>query len=135
MLEAFSAAIAASEADERAWLYNVLLLAIAAHRVGNRPKRIEPRRLKRRYDRYPFLTVPREQAREVMLNGQTNAPAPSITGRLRSIVEQTNQPTLSPSLTLELRTKDANHTRNNPRQQQASLFRMRSYRLVRFTLA
>lgn len=69
-LEAFSAAIAASKTDERAWLCNVPLLAIAAHRIDNRPKRIEPRRLKRRYDRYPFLTVPREQAREVMLNGR-----------------------------------------------------------------
>jgi Transposase DDE domain len=69
-LEAFSGALAASEADDRAWLCHVLLFAIATHIVRNRPNRIEPRRLKRRYDRYRLLTVPREQARAAMLNGQ-----------------------------------------------------------------
>lgn len=69
-LEAFSAALAASEGTVHARLCHALLVALATHIVGNRPNRIEPRRLKRRYDRYPLLTVPREQAREAMRNGQ-----------------------------------------------------------------
>jgi hypothetical protein len=36
-----------------------LLDAVAAHRVGNRPDRYEPRRIKRRPKSYPFLTQPR----------------------------------------------------------------------------
>lgn len=69
-LEAFGGALVACEAEQRSGLCRVLLIAIATHRVGDRPNRIEPRRLKRRYDRYPLLTVPREQAREAMRNGQ-----------------------------------------------------------------
>ncbi len=41
----------------------VLLGAIATHRVGNRPGRIEPRRKKRRPKPYPLLRKPRQQAR------------------------------------------------------------------------
>jgi DDE family transposase len=36
-----------------------LLHAIAHHRVGDRPGRIEPRKIKRRFARYPRLTQPR----------------------------------------------------------------------------
>lgn len=43
---------------------------------------------------------------------RTNTPAPSITRRLKSIVKHPNPPTLSPSATLELRTQDANLTRD-----------------------
>jgi len=42
----------------------VLLKAIATHRVGNRPGRLEPRRRKRRPKAYPLLTKPRDQARK-----------------------------------------------------------------------
>ena len=41
-----------------------LLAAIATHRVGDRPGRLEPRRRKRRPKAYPLLTKPRAQARK-----------------------------------------------------------------------
>lgn len=45
-----------------------LFAAVAAHVVGNRPGRVEPRRLKRRGDKYPMLHQPRGQARAELLN-------------------------------------------------------------------
>lgn len=42
-----------------------LLLAIARHSVGNRPGRMEPRKVKRRPKPYGLLTKPREQARKL----------------------------------------------------------------------
>ena len=42
-----------------------MLLAIARHRVGNRPGRVEPRALKRRPKPYALLTKPREKARKL----------------------------------------------------------------------
>jgi hypothetical protein len=47
----------------RAQLWEVLLVAVAQHRVGQRPNRVEPRRTKRRPKNYPRLTLPRPQAR------------------------------------------------------------------------
>jgi hypothetical protein len=41
----------------------MVLSAIARHRVGNRPDRYEPRVRKRRPKPYPLMTVPRPQAR------------------------------------------------------------------------
>lgn len=69
-LEAFHWALIASADDERAAVNGALLIAIATHTVGNRPDRIEPRRLKRRYDRYRLLRMPRAQARTAAINGQ-----------------------------------------------------------------
>ena len=46
-----------------------LLVAIAGHRVGNRPNRIEPREVKRRPKPYKLLTEPRTVARSRLLNG------------------------------------------------------------------
>lgn len=45
-------------------LIEPLLWLIAQHRVGNRPGRIEPRAVKRRPKPYPYLMMPRSQARE-----------------------------------------------------------------------
>jgi hypothetical protein len=45
-----------------------VLLAIGTHAVGNRPGRCEPRRVKRRPKSYPWLTVPRAEARAALLN-------------------------------------------------------------------
>lgn len=45
-------------------LHQILLRAIARHRVGNRPDRYEPRAVKRRPKVIALLTVPREQARK-----------------------------------------------------------------------
>tara|TARA_R110001592_G_scaffold180643_1_gene423127 strand:- start:57 stop:404 length:348 start_codon:yes stop_codon:yes gene_type:complete len=47
-----------------------LLLLIAEQRVGSRPRRIEPRAIKRRPKPYPLMTQPRPQARKkVATNG------------------------------------------------------------------
>lgn len=43
-----------------------LLLYIAAHRVGNRPGRKEPRMRRRRPKAFPLLKIPRAQARKAM---------------------------------------------------------------------
>ena len=49
---------------------NVLFILIAQQRVGKRPRRIEPRAIKRRPKPFPLLTKPREIAREeVRKNG------------------------------------------------------------------
>ncbi len=45
-------------------LYDDLLKMIAAHRVRNRPGRVEPRAVKRRPKRHSLLTVPRHVARK-----------------------------------------------------------------------
>ena len=43
-----------------------MLVAVATHVVGNRPDRVEPRRVKRRPKPYPRLTKPRAQARQAL---------------------------------------------------------------------
>ncbi len=53
------------EALERA--VRILWVAIGTHRVGNRPNRVEPRRVKRRVQRLPLLMEPREAARAALL--------------------------------------------------------------------
>lgn len=50
--------LAASAVSLEAW-YRALLAAIAAHVVGNRPDRVEPRRVKRRPKPYKLLRKPR----------------------------------------------------------------------------
>ncbi len=46
----------------------VLWMAVATHEVGNRPGRVEPRRVKRRPKSYPPLTKPRQEARAELLS-------------------------------------------------------------------
>ena len=55
----------ASEADRRR-LETELLRAIARCRVGNRPGRKEPRAVKKRDQKYSYLTKPRDQARKAL---------------------------------------------------------------------
>ena len=43
---------------------------IAGHRVGHRPDRVEPRKVKRRPKPHKLLTQPREAAREELLSGK-----------------------------------------------------------------
>jgi Transposase DDE domain len=69
-LEAFAGALIASATAQRASLYHALFVAIATHRVGNRPDRVEPRRLKRRIDKYPMLRQPRAEERARLINGE-----------------------------------------------------------------
>ena len=69
-LEAFGPLIdyrAQRDASYRAALYEQLLRAIAAHRVGDRPDRFEPRMAKRRPKRYDRLTRPRAEIKLRML--------------------------------------------------------------------
>ena len=47
-----------------------LLIAVAGHRVGNRPHRVEPRAIKRRRKPYKLLKEPRHVARRRLLNGR-----------------------------------------------------------------
>lgn len=42
-------------------LYNALLTTVSAHRVGNRPGRLEPRFKKRRPCWNSYLTIPRNK--------------------------------------------------------------------------
>ena len=44
-----------------------ILAAIASHRVGNRPDRCEPRKIKRRPKGYSRLLVPRDQERAKLM--------------------------------------------------------------------
>jgi hypothetical protein len=66
-LQAFRSAWQALAAGpEPAW-YDRLWVALASHRVGNRPGRVEPRAKKRRQKNYPVLTEPRKTARKKLL--------------------------------------------------------------------
>lgn len=47
--------------------YEHLFRSLIRHRIGNRPGRVEPRAVKRRPSKYPFLTKPRQQARDELL--------------------------------------------------------------------
>jgi hypothetical protein len=59
-------ALAAGGADLKT-LYATMLAALARHRVGNRPDRIEPRAVKRRPRKHTYLTEPRHLARKRLL--------------------------------------------------------------------
>ena len=54
---------AAQTAEEARVLWEVLLWAVAEHRVGDRPDRYEPRAVKRRPKNFPRLSEPRAAAR------------------------------------------------------------------------
>jgi hypothetical protein len=69
MLQEFRVLLAHANEAELARLGSALLEAIAAHRVGNRPDRCEPRAVKRRPKEYDRLTKPRAEARALILNG------------------------------------------------------------------
>ena len=69
-LESFGNLLLACESQNRLQVYQSLFAAIAAHRVGDRPGRVEPRRRKRRNDQYHMLREPRAQARQRLLNGE-----------------------------------------------------------------
>ncbi len=53
----------------RMQLYQQLLDAVAKHRVGDRPDRVEPRRKKRRPKPYDRLMKPRQEAKRLILKG------------------------------------------------------------------
>jgi hypothetical protein len=67
-LAAFADRLVDSEDEMRAYeLYVELLTAIAVHRVGDRPDRVEPRARKHRRKQYPRLMKPRHEARKQLL--------------------------------------------------------------------
>jgi Transposase DDE domain len=62
-LTAFHSQLAPASPSRREGIIQIVLSAIASHRVGTRPDRYEPRACKRRPKPYPLLRVPRQQAR------------------------------------------------------------------------
>lgn len=68
MLETFSNLLLAVEPEQRRQVCQSLFQAIAAHQVGDRPGRVEPRRLKRRCDKYQMLHRTRAEARAELIN-------------------------------------------------------------------
>jgi hypothetical protein len=63
-VNAFAPVMELADAADRPGLLEMLLRAIARHRVGDRPDRYEPRAAKRRVKPIALLTVPREKARK-----------------------------------------------------------------------
>ena len=66
-MEAFRWLLQCSAAGPGAVARGVLYLALGAHRVGDRPGRVEPRRVKRRQQLYPLLNRARAEARAALL--------------------------------------------------------------------
>ncbi len=66
--EAFRWFLTLSEGAERGLLMRVLMVAVATHRVGNRPGRVEPREVKRRH-KVRLLTRTRAERRAELLRG------------------------------------------------------------------
>lgn len=62
-IESFRPTLAHASARALPGIYEELLKAVASHKVGDRPGRKEPRRVKRRPKPYPRMTTTREQAR------------------------------------------------------------------------
>jgi hypothetical protein len=65
-LNAFAPVLALADRADRPRLLEILLKAIARHRVGDRPDRYEPRAVKRRAKPIALLTLPRRQARTTL---------------------------------------------------------------------
>lgn len=58
-LDSFAPYLAVCPPHDRERLSSELLAAIATHHVGDRPNRVEPRKLKQRHAKYTYLTQPR----------------------------------------------------------------------------
>jgi hypothetical protein len=67
VLEAFRGELSGATAEARGGLIAAALRAIAHHRVGDRPDRVEPRVVKRRPKAYPRMQVPRPIARSRLM--------------------------------------------------------------------
>jgi hypothetical protein len=61
--------VLAEEAVQRV-LLDALWVSVAAHRVGKRPNRVEPRAVKRRPKAHKLLRVPRQKARKQLEMGR-----------------------------------------------------------------
>jgi len=69
-LNAFRWLLQCSEEEQWAFACQVLYVALGTHQVGDRPNRVEPRRLKRHRQKYSWLRQPRAQARAELLSGR-----------------------------------------------------------------
>lgn len=69
-VESFTPAMMATNAGDI--LYDAFLTTVSAHRVGNRPGRLEPRYKKRRPSWNEYMTIPRNQSHR-RLNSQARA--------------------------------------------------------------
>jgi hypothetical protein len=69
-IEAFRDAFVFTGPCHAALLLTALFRTLVAHRVGNRPGRVEPRAIKRRPKPHDLLTMPRKQARELLVQGK-----------------------------------------------------------------
>jgi Transposase DDE domain len=67
-LLAFAEGLREGTREQRRLLWSLMLRAVAADAVGDRPDRVEPRAVKRRPKPYPLLMVPRDEAKEALLN-------------------------------------------------------------------
>jgi hypothetical protein len=72
-INAFGTALLFAAATAKEALLAALYDTICAHRVGQRPDRVEPRAVKRRPKPHPLLTIPRDQARKNARRGQQYA--------------------------------------------------------------
>jgi len=66
-LSSFAEVLSVGSEVEREDSLNRLWRAVATHRVGNRPGRVEPRAVKKRKKSYPTLNEPRKLARQRLL--------------------------------------------------------------------
>jgi hypothetical protein len=80
-LAAFQPLLELQAADDRVQglrLYQSLLDAIAAHGVGERPNRFEPRAKKHRRNHYGWLTKPRSEVKHKMAKRVTAIEVPFV---------------------------------------------------------
>ena len=70
-INAFAPIIELADEADRARLLEIMLRAIARHRVGDRPDRYEPRAVKRRAKPIALLKTPRDEAKKRMANPGT----------------------------------------------------------------
>jgi hypothetical protein len=66
-MKAFHDSLVEASPAERERLVAVMLKAIAGHRVGDRPGRVEPRATKRRPKKLRYLNEPRREARKRLM--------------------------------------------------------------------
>jgi Transposase DDE domain len=66
-LNAFRTTLLCAHDEDLSALSRRIVNAIASHRIGNRPNRVEPRKVKRRPKAYPLLQKPRAQERAALL--------------------------------------------------------------------
>lgn len=66
VLESFRGVVLVDANHGRRWL-DTLLTVVAQHRVGNRPDRYEPRKIKRRWKTYDLMRKPRAEERAALV--------------------------------------------------------------------